>query len=163
MFSNRPIRSFASDMGTSQAILDYEPPFCPTFGQTVFHVPKGVAALSEPAFCALKADRIINDGILGFHMLYDPETNQAGLQRRLGTWKLLLKYSKQPKGFVRIGDLTGTSPQMFFLRSSDPKWDRKLVNWNVIKGAGFKCVGSMAALEKEIETRSQSLVGGSAH
>ena len=150
-------------MGTAAAILDYEPHFCPIFGQTVVHIPQGVAALSEPAFCALKADRIINDGILGFHMLYDPETNQVGLQRRLGTWKLLLTQNKQDKKFVRIGDLSATTPDIFFLRSADPKWDRKLVNWNDLKEAGFKCVGSMAALEKEIETRSQSLVDGSAH
>lgn len=140
-------------MGTSQAILDYEPRFCPAFGQTVVHIPEGVAALSEPAFCALKADRIVNDGVLGFHMLYDPETKQAGLQRRLGTWKLLIKYNKQEKGFVRIGDLSATTPELFFLRSADPKWDRKLVNWNELKAAGLKVVGSMAALEKEIEQR----------
>ena len=150
-------------MGTSQAILDFEPHFCPTFGQTVVHIPQGVAALSEPAFCALKADRIINDGVLGFHMLYDPDTKQALLQRRLSTWKLLLKHNKQPKGFVKISDLGRTTPEVFFLRSADPKWDRKLVNWNELKKAGFKCVGSMAALEKEIEIRSQSLLDGSAH
>lgn len=145
-------------MGTTDAILAYKPKFCPAFGRTVVHIPKGVAALSEPAFCALKADRIVNDGILGFHMLYDPETKQAGLQRRLGTWKLLLKYNKQDKKFVSIGDLAGTTPEIFFLRSADPKWDRKVVNWDELKKAGFKCVGSMTALEQEIENRSQSLV-----
>lgn len=155
MFSNRPIRSFASDMGTSQAILDYEPPFCPTFGQTVFHVPKGVAALSEPAFCALKADRIINDGVIGFHMLYDPQTKRAGLKRRLATWKLLLDHNKQPKEFVKISDLAKTTPSLFFLRSDDPRWDRKVVHWHKLRDAGFTCVGSTYALEKEIETRSR--------
>lgn len=137
-------------MGTSDAILSYEPKFCPAFGQTVVHIPEGVAALSEPAFCALKADRIVNDGVLGFHMLYDPKTKAAGLQRRLGTWKLLLKHNKQAKDYVRITDLGNTTPEVFFLRSADPKWDRKLVNWNELKKAGLKVVGSMAALEKEV-------------
>jgi hypothetical protein len=135
-------------MGTVQNILDYDPHFCPTFGQTVSYVPEGVAALSEPAFCCLQADKIINDGILGFHMFYDPETQQSGLTRQLNTWKILLKYNKQPKSFVRLADLKPTTPAVFFLRAADPKWDRKLVNWNEIRGAGFTCVGSMSGLEK---------------
>ncbi len=103
----------------------------------------------------MKADRIINDGILGFHMFYDPDTKMAGLQRRLSTWKFLMKHNKQ-KAFVSIMDLAETTPSMFFLRSDDPKWDRKLVDWKDLKTAGFKCVGSMIGLEKEIEDRSQS-------
>lgn len=150
-------------MGTSQAILDYEPHFCPTFGQTTFYVPEGVAALSEPAFCALKADKIINDGVLGWHMLYDPATGKVDFARKMSTWKLLLKYNKQPKEFVRLSDLKATTPALFFLRSNDPRWDRKLVHWEALKEADFKVVGSMKALEDEIEARSQSIVDGFSH
>jgi len=137
-------------MGTTDAILAYKPKFCPAFGRTVVHIPKGVAALSEPAFCALKADKIVNDGILGFHTFYDPATGVATFQHRMSTWKVLLKHNAQPKDFVRNSDLRDTTPSVFYLRSGDPRWDKKLVDWEDLKAAGFKVVGSMAALEREV-------------
>ncbi len=136
-------------MGTTDAIIAFEPEFCPAFGQTVVHIPEGVAALSEPAFCALKADKIVNDGILGFHTFYDPASGVATFSHRMSTWKILLKHSKH-QDFVRNSDLTNTTPQVFYLRSNDPKWDKKLIDWAELKAAGFKCVGSMEALRNEV-------------
>lgn len=139
-------------MGTSDAILNYQPEYCNPFGQTVVYIPEGVAALSEPAFCALKADKVVNDGILGFHTFYDPATGSASFQSRMSTWKVLLKYSKH-QDYVRNSDLRDTTASVFYLRSNDPKWDKKLVDWNDLKEAGITCVGSMEALQEEIHLR----------
>ncbi len=143
-------------MGTSDAIIAHEPSFCSAFEQTVFYVPEGVAALSEPAFCAIQADKIVNEGVLGFHLLYDPASGEADFQRVMSTWKLLLKYNAQGKAFVRLANLKPTKPHIFYLRSSDPKWDRRLVDWEDLKADGFECVASMVDLQKIIKDRASA-------
>jgi hypothetical protein len=111
------------------------------------YIPEGVAAFSEAAYEALQADRIVNRGVLGFNLACDLSAMDEGVGSVWRT-RVALDKSKQSAGFVDFSDLKDTTLSTFFLRSDDPRWDRKLINWNELVFAGFTCVGSTDGLRK---------------
>ncbi len=62
--------AFPASAGTLKQVVEYNPPQC-------VQVPNNVACLSACAMAAAMADELQNNGILGWHHAYDPETMEA--------------------------------------------------------------------------------------
>lgn len=114
-------------------------------GETCVHVPAGVAALSEPAYSALKADHIIIDGILGWHYFYDPETKQSSFKNRLHSKLMIATHRKKFGDLIEPDDLNDTTPSMFFIRGAD--FDHQIVYWKDIEAHGYTIMSASEALQ----------------
>ena len=97
-------------MGTYQGMKDFEPNYSERLGKTYVYIPKGYAAHSAPAFAAMKADLLINEGTLAFHRLHrDGEmTNDQDLMLRI--W--LLSIPKEQR-LIKWTDIQHTTPSDF--------------------------------------------------
>lgn len=126
-------------MGTLAGIEAYKPP------ESGVYIPPMVAMLSAPAFAAQKASRIVNKGILGWHLFYDPETGETDNQRRMLTFKHMVLY---PSDLVKMSDLYDTNASTFFCRSEDPEIDRRLLTTDEIKALGYEVKASAADLQE---------------
>lgn len=126
-------------MGTLSGIDAYEPP------EGGVYIPPMVAMLSAPAFAAQKASRIVNKGILGWHLFYDPETGESDLQRRLLTFKHMVKF---PCDLVKMSDLNDTNASTFFCRSEDPKIDGQLLTTDEIRALGYEVKSRASDLQE---------------
>ena len=104
-------------------------------GETCVYIPAGVAALSEPAYAALKADHIIVDGIIGWHYFYDPFTEKSSAVQRLHSKLMIAMHKKKFGDLIEPDDLNDTTPSMFFIRGAD--FDHQVVYWKDIEAAGY--------------------------
>lgn len=116
--------------------------------ETCVRVPAGVAALSEPAFSALKANeiQIVEGAILGWHYTIDPVTEQTGPLQELWTKLFIAAYGRKHGDLVTKDDLENTTGRMFFIRTLDPELDRKLVDWRDLEAMGYKIESTSDAL-----------------
>ena len=115
-------------------------------GETCVRVPEGVAALSEPAYAALKADNIQIDGLLGWHYTYNPDTGEVDAMNRLWSKLMISHYGKNFGGLVESTDLEGTTLSVFFVRGPDARFNDKLVDWRDLQSAGYEIKSTSDAL-----------------
>lgn len=103
-------------MGTYQGMKDFEPNYSERLGKTYVYIPKGYAAMSAPAFAAMKADILINHGTLGFHRLFRDGPDGKPLMTEtldmmLRIWMITIHKDRR---LVSWEDLQNTSPSDFF-------------------------------------------------
>lgn len=117
--------------------------------ETCVRVPSGVAALSEPAFSALKADEIqIESGaVLGWHYTIHPDTGKTGPMQELWSKLMITAYGGPHGDLIEPNDLEGTTGRLFFVRTPDERFDHKLVDWRELKAAGYEIKSTSDALE----------------
>lgn len=109
-------------MGTYQGMKEFEPLYCEELGMTYAYIPKGYAAMSAPAFAALKAQVLVLEGTLGFHRLYSPETGttNSNLDMMLRIWLMTIP---KPQRIIRWEDIQHTSPTDFYYRGEHSDGD----------------------------------------
>ena len=113
-------------------------------GETCVHILAGVAALSEPAYAALKADHMIIDGVIGWHYTYDPRTGQTTAMNRLYS-KLMIVANRDKFGdLIEPNDLSDTTPSLFFVRGGP--FDHQVVHWQDLRDAGYEIKSTSEAL-----------------
>ena len=126
------VLSTASSAGTWGQVQDYPEGGCN-------RVPPLTLCRSGCAFAWLKGSKRINDGIVGFHFIYDPITMRAGFIERWAVKDFL-----EERGFMVIyQQLNNTSLSKFvFIRGSNV-W---VGNWRELKG--YTMSSNPSALER---------------
>lgn len=114
--------------------------------QTCSYITENVAAFSEPAFSALKGDRIVLEGMLGWHYFYDPETQETDFLQRWMSRRAIYLHDAKFGDLIEADDLEGTSPGMFFMRGPDDRFDGKVVHWHEVRDAGYDIRSTSDAL-----------------
>lgn len=106
--------------GTWSQVLDYREGGC-------VKVPPRTLCLSACAFAWLKGSKRINNGIVGFHFIYDPQTMRTSLLERWAVKRFL-----EERGFSLIyDDLSQTSPSKFLFIQGSRTW---VGNWRDLHG-----------------------------
>jgi len=102
-------------------------------------VPPLNLCLSACAFAWLKGEKRINDGIVGFHFIYDPATMRTGLLERWAVKDFL-----EERGFMVIyQQLNNTSPSRFVFIQGSNVW---VGNWRDL--VGYKMSSNPSTLER---------------
>ena len=111
-------------------------------------VPSGVAALSEPAFAALKADeiQIVEGAVLGWHYTIHPETGKTGPMQELWSKLMITAYGGPHGDLIEPNDLEGTTGRLFFVRTLDERFDHQLVDWHDLRDAEYEIKSTSDAL-----------------
>jgi hypothetical protein len=123
--------SFISS-GTWQQVKEYPEGGCNK-------VPRRTMCLSACAFAWLKGSKRVNEGILGFHMPYNPETWQTSIPDLIELRSFL-----HERGSMWLwNDLMETSPSKFIMILGSHVW---VGEWKDIKS--YKVTSSPYSLEK---------------
>lgn len=126
------VASTSASAGTWSQVVDYPEGGCN-------RVPSGTMCLSACAFAWLKGSKRINDGIVGFHFPYSPETMQSDIFDLLRTMVFL-----NERGYMWMWeDMTETTPSKFVMLKGQNVW---VVEWRDVKG--YKMSSNPSALER---------------
>ena len=126
------VTSTTANAGTWGQVVNYQEGGCN-------RVPPLTLCLSACAFAWLKGSKRINDGIVGFHFIYDPVTMRTGLLER---WTV--KDFLEDRGFMWIyPELNNSSPSRFVFIQGSHVW---VGNWGDL--VGYTMSSNPSALER---------------
>lgn len=90
-------------------------------------IPADTMCLSACAFGWLKASKRINRGVVGFHLPYDPKTNETTMGMQLVARNFMFE-----RGYLMLwNELAETTPSDFVFMKADATWSG---NWREARG-----------------------------
>ncbi len=103
-------------------------------------IPANTMCLSACAFGWLKASKRINRGVVGFHLPYDPKTNQSSIADQLVARNFMFE-----RGYLMLwNEIKETTPSDFVFMASDRTWSG---NWRDARG-GMKVTSDPSSLKR---------------